>query len=154
MYALLLFLAVMIIFSIRSVVMKLLTKQISVETVIVIVVGINIMLVSLAYLMFFDKKRISNDIQTLMSSSDAPLLWTFLIFAGAVSIGFAYVYYNLISVYKLYHVSLLFSTLPVFILIAGYIFLGETISYKHLIAMFVVITGLVMLESSKGILTS
>ena len=57
MYALLLFFAVMIIFSIRSVVMKLLTKQISVETVIVIVVGINIMLVTLVYLMFFDKKQ-------------------------------------------------------------------------------------------------
>mgnify|MGYP005715994759 FL=1 len=153
MYALLLFFAVMIIFSIRSVVMKLLTKQISVETVIVIVVGINIMLVSLVYLMFFDKKQISEDLKVLMSSPDAPLLWTFLVFAGAVNIGFAYVYYNLISVYKLYHVSLLFSTLPVFILIAGFFFLGETISYTHLIAMFVVVTGLVMLESHKGILT-
>tara|TARA_B100000123_G_C25463420_1_gene311411 strand:+ start:93 stop:554 length:462 start_codon:yes stop_codon:yes gene_type:complete len=153
MYALLLFFAVMIIFSIRSVVMKLLTKQISVETVIVIVVGINIMLVTLVYLMFFDKKQISEDLKVLMSSPDAPLLWTFLVFAGAVNIGFAYVYYNLISVYKLYHVSLLFSTLPVFILIAGFFFLGETISYTHLIAMFVVVTGLVMLESHKGILT-
>ena len=153
MYALLLFFAVMIIFSIRSVVMKLLTKQISVETVIVIVVGINVMLVTLVYLMFFDKKQISEDLRVLMSSPDAPLLWTFLVFAGAVNIGFAYVYYNLISVYKLYHVSLLFSTLPVFILIAGFFFLGETISYTHLIAMFVVVTGLVMLESHKGILT-
>ena len=91
MYALLLFFAVMIIFSIRSVVMKLLTKQISVETVIVIVVGINVMLVTLVYLMFFDKKQISEDLRVLMSSPDAPLLWTFLVFAGAVNIGFAYV---------------------------------------------------------------
>ena len=55
MYALILFVLVMIVFSLRSVVMKILRKKISVETVLVMLVGINFFLVLIAYLLFFDK---------------------------------------------------------------------------------------------------
>ena len=59
----------------------------------------------------------------------------------------------MIKVHKLYHVSLLLATLPVFVLLSSYFILGEKINYKHLVAMFIIIVGLIMLETHQGILT-
>ena len=153
MYALILFVLVMIVFSLRSVVMKILRKKISVETVLVMLVGINFFLVLIAYLLFFDKKRIKEDAVLLLTSPDAPAMWSILIFAGIVSVGFGYVYYHAISVYKLYHVSLLLATLPIFVLLSAYFLLGEKITPTHLVSMAIIIFGLVILEYDKGLLT-
>ena len=153
MYVLILFVLAMFVFSGRSVVMKVLRKKISVETVLVMLVGINFFLVLISYLLFFDKKRIAEDMELLTTSPDAPVLWSILVFAGMVSVGFGYVYYHAISVYKLYHISLLLATLPVFTLISAYFLLGEKITPTHLISMVIIIFGLVVLEYDKGILT-
>ena len=64
-----------------------------------------------------------------------------------------FVYFNMIKIHKLYHVSLLLATLPVFVLLSSYLILGEKINYTHLVAMFIIVVGLVMLESHQGILT-
>ena len=153
MYPILLFLLAMFIFSIRGVVIKMLTKKVSVETVMVMVAGINLLMILLAYVLFFNKKRINEDMTLLMSSENAPVMWSILVFAGMVSLGFAYVYFHMIKHHKLYHVSLLLATLPVFVLVSSYFILGEKINYKHLVAMFIIIVGLIMLETHQGILT-
>lgn len=153
MYAVLLFIMAMFIFSVRGVVVKMLTKQVSIETVMVMIAGINLLMILFAYLFLFNKERINKDMNLLTTTKDAPLLWAILVFAGAVSLGFAYVYFHMIKVHKLYHVSLLLATLPVFVLFSSYMILGEKISYTHLVAMFIIIVGLVMLETHQGILT-
>ena len=50
MYAVLLFIMAMFIFSVRGVVVKMLTKKVSVETVMVMIAGINLTMILLAYL--------------------------------------------------------------------------------------------------------
>ena len=153
MYPLLLFLIAMFIFSVRGVVVKMLTKKVSIETVMVMIAGINLLMILLAYMFLFNKERINQDMKLLMTANDAPMLWGILIFAGMVSLGFAFVYFHMIKVHKLYHVSLLLATLPVFVLLSSYFILGEKINYKHLVAMFIIIVGLIMLETHQGILT-
>lgn len=153
MYPILLFLAVMFVFSLRSVVMKLLTKKISVETILIIVIAINLFLMLLCYCFLFDKKRIQTDLKLLLKDNDAYVLWVVLFIAGIVSVVFRYVYYNMIKEHNLYHVSLLLATLPIFVLTTSYFILGEIITMRHFIAMIVIITGVVLLESKGGILT-
>ena len=153
MYAVLLFIMAMFIFSVRGVVVKMLTKKVSVETVMVMIACINLTMILLAYLFLFNKERINRDMNLLITAKDAPLLWGILIFAGCVSLGFAFVYFNMIKIHKLYHVSLLLATLTVFVLLSSYLILGEKINYTHLVAMFIIVVGLVMLESHQGILT-
>lgn len=143
----------MFVFSLRSVVMKLLTKKISVETIIMIVIAINLSLITLCYLFLFDKKRIHSDMDLLLKDSDAYILWFVLVIAGIVSVIFRYVYYNLIKEHNLYHISLLLATLPVFVLIMSYFILGEDITSRHLIAMVIIVFGAILLESKQGILT-
>ena len=153
MYPILLFITVMFVFSLRSVVMKLLTKKISVERIHMIVIAINLSLISLCYLFLFDKKRIHSDMGLLLKDSDAYILWFVLIIAGIVSVIFRYVYYNMIREHNLYHISLLLATLPVFVLIMSYFILGEDITSRHLIAMVIIVFGAIVLESKQGILT-
>lgn len=153
MYPILLFIAVMFVFSLRSVVMKLLTKKISVETILIIVIGVNLLLMMLCYFFLFDKKRIQSDLNLLLKDSDSHVLWAVLFIAGTVSVVFRYVYYNMIKEHNLYHVSLLLATLPIFILITSYFTLGEVISTRHILAMAIIICGAFLLESKEGILT-
>ena len=152
MYPILLFIAVMFVFSLRSVVMKLLTKKISVETILMIVIGINLLLMMLCYFFLFDKKRIRSDLNLLLKDSDSFILWSVLLIAGTVSVVFRFVYYNMIKEHNLYHVSLL-ATLPIFVLVTSYITLGEEINSRHLLAMAIIISGALLLESKEGILT-
>ena len=142
-----LFIAVMFVFSLRSVVMKLLTKKISVETILMIVIGINFSI------FLFDKKRIRSDLNLLLKDSDSFILWSVLLIAGTVSVVFRFVYYNMIKEHNLYHVSLLLATLPIFVLVTSYITLGEEITSRHLLAMAIIISGAILLESKEGILT-
>jgi drug/metabolite transporter (DMT)-like permease len=153
MYPILLFIAVMFVFSLRSVVMKLLTKKISVETILMIVIGINLLLMMLCYFFLFDKKRIRSDFNLLLKDSDSFILWSVLLIAGMVSVVFRFVYYNMIKEHNLYHVSLLLATLPIFVLVTSYITLGEEITSRHLLAMAIIISGALLLESKGGILT-
>ena len=153
MYPILLFIAVMFVFSLRSVVMKLLTKKISVETILMIVIGINLLLMMLCYFFLFDKKRIRSDFNLLLKDSDSFILWSVLLIAGTVSVVFRFVYYNMIKEHNLYHVSLLLATLPIFVLVTSYITLGEEITSRHLLAMAIIISGAFLLESKEGILT-
>lgn len=148
-----LFIAVMFVFSLRSVVMKLLTKKISVETILMIVIGINLFLMMLCYFFLFDKKRIRSDLNLLLKDSDSFILWSVLLIAGTVSVVFRFVYYNMIKEHNLYHVSLLLATLPIFVLVTSYITLGEEINSRHLLAMAIIISGALLLESKEGILT-
>lgn len=152
-YPILLFCLVMFIFSIRSVIMKVLTKKLSTETILILVILINIVLVLLCYLFFFDKSKIKKEIITIINDPDSLYIWPTLFVIGIISVMFRFVYYSLIKNNNLYHVSLLFSTLPVFILIAGYFILNEKITRLHFIAMIFIIIGVILLENENGILT-
>ena len=59
----------------------------------------------------------------------------------------------MIKEHNLYHVSLLLATLPIFVLVTSYITLGEEINSRHLLAMAIIISGALLLESKEGILT-
>ena len=70
----------MFIFSVRGVVVKMLTKKVSIETVMVMIAGINLLMILLAYMFLFNKERINQDMKLLMTANDAPVLWGILIF--------------------------------------------------------------------------
>ena len=74
------------------------------------------------------------------------------VFAGAVSLGFAYVYFHMIKIHKLYHVSFFCYFASFCFIIILYDTWREN-QLPHLVAMFIIIVGLVMLETHQGILT-
>ena len=91
-------------------------KKVSIETVMVMIAGINLLMILLAYVLF-NKERINQDMTLMMPMM--LLLWGILIFAGMVSLGFAFVYFHMIKVIS-FIMSLLLATLPVFVLLSSF----------------------------------
>lgn len=153
MYVSLLFVLAMFLFSLRSVGEKILTKTITVETMLLVIICLNVIIGLVMYLVVVDKKRVHADINTLVTSENAPTVWLILTYVSIIGVLFAYIYYYLIKTHKLYYVNLLLATFPVFIVVSGYIFLNERITVRHIVSMIVIILGVMLLEYDNEILS-
>jgi len=141
-------LALFISLALRNVAVKKLVTTIDVETTMVMVLFINALVALILYLFVFNTKTITRNIGDLIKQRD-PILFL-PCFASLVGIAFTYAYYRIIEVKKLYFVSLVLSVFPVFVAIAGYIFLNETMNLRQVFAMCIIISGIILLNLSDG----
>ena len=132
--------------ALRNVAVKKLVTKIDVETTMVMVLFINAFFAMMLYFFVFDRKTIMQNIGKLVEKRDPVLLLPW--FASLVGITFTYVYYRIIEVKELYFVSLVLSIFPVFVAIAAYIFLNETMNLYQMLAMFIILSGVVLLNVS------
>lgn len=133
--------------ALRNVAVKTAIKKLSVETTLILVLTFNALLALILYLFVFDTKKINNNISELFGKRDPILLLP--IFASIVGLGFSYMYYRIVEVKKLYFISLILSVFPVFVAIAAYFLLNETMNLTQILAMLIVVTGVLMLNLSR-----
>ena len=132
--------------AIRDVIYKKLVHKSSPESLILLFVIVNIFVGLFLYTFVFERAKIHNDFSKLINIEHIPLI----IFSSIVGMLFTYYYYIIIKTEKLYFVNLIFAMYPVFIAIAGYYFLNQTITTNELFAMIIIITGAIMLSYVKS----
>lgn len=127
--------------AVRDVIYKKLVDKIAPESIILIFVIVNILVGVFLYAFVFERSKIHQDFMRVFTLKYASLV----IFSSIVGLVFTYYYYVIIKTEKLYFVSIMLSTYPVFVAIMGYYFLNQTISPKDIFAMMVIIAGIMML---------
>ncbi len=137
------FAAVFIFLGVRSIFIKLLLREIHIESLIFFTAAANLVVVLVAALLFGRLSYIVEDIHELAIH---PNILSYLLYASITAVGFMYYYYTLIKKYKLYHVQTLFAAFPVVIAFFGYFFLKETVSLSHMLAICIVVLGVGMLH--------
>ena len=129
--------------AVREVIQKKLVDKIAPESLILIFVVTNILVGVFLYAFVFERTKIHQDFTRVLTFKYVPLI----ICSSLVGLAFTYYYYVIIKTEKLYFVSLILSIYPVFVAIAGYYFLNQTISPKDIFAMMVIFAGIMMLSS-------
>ena len=135
--------AVFVFLGIRSIFVKLLLKEIHIESLIFFTALANLAVVSVAALLFGKLQPILEDIHDLIIH---PNILSYVLYASITAVGFMYYYYMLIKKYKLYHVQTLFAAFPVVVAFFGYLFLKENVSLSHILAICIVVFGVAMLH--------
>lgn len=131
--------------AVRDVVYKKLVDKIAPESLILIVVVANILVGLVLYAFVFERTKVHQDVMRVMTFQYASLI----ILSSVVGLMFTYYYYVIITTEKLYFVNFIFSIYPIFIAIAGYYFLNQTISVNELFAMITILIGVIMLNYFK-----
>jgi len=132
--------------AIRDVIYKILVHKASPESIVLLFIVTNIFVGLFLYIFVFERAKIHNDFNNLLTIENAPLI----IFSSIVGLTFTYYYYTIIKTEKLYFVNLIFVMYPVFIAIAAYYFLNQKITINEIFAMIVIITGAIMLNYFKS----
>jgi drug/metabolite transporter (DMT)-like permease len=135
--------AVFVFLGIRSIFVKLLLKEIHIESLIFFTALANLAVVLVAALLFGKLQPILEDIHELIIH---PNILSYVLYASITAVGFMYYYYMLIKKYKLYHVQTLFAAFPVVVAFFGYLFLKENVSLSHILAICIVVFGVAMLH--------
>ena len=134
-------LIIVLIFGSIPIVTKYILQHIQLESFIVISYVVYFGLVIL-YLMVMGHEDIYADLVTM---NKKKLLYPLLLLCVISSIITTYLYNKLIKNYKAYLVAAITSVYPAIVVILGYLLLNETITFSHIIGVFMCIFGVFML---------
>ena len=134
-------LIIVLIFGSIPIVTKYILQHIQLESFIVISYVVYFGLV-LLYLMVMGHEDIYAD---LVKMNKKKLLYPLLLLCVISSIITTYLYNKLIKNYKAYLVAAITSVYPAIVVILGYLLLNETITFSHIIGVFMCIFGVFML---------
>ena len=134
-------LIIVLIFGSIPIVTKYILQHIQLESFIVISYVFYFGLV-LLYLMVMGHQDIYADLVTM---NKKKLLYPLLLLCVISSIITTYLYNKLIKNYKAYLVAAITSVYPAIVVILGYLLLNETITFSHIIGVFMCIFGVFML---------
>lgn len=134
-------LIIVLIFGSIPIVTKYILQHIQLESFIVISYVVYFGLV-LLYLMVMGHEDIYADLVTM---NKKKLLYPLLLLCVISSIITTYLYNKLIKNYKAYLVAAITSVYPAIVVILGFLLLNETITFSHIIGVFMCILGVFML---------
>ena len=134
-------LIIVLIFGSIPIVTKYILQHIQLESFIVISYVVYFGLV-LLYLMVMGHEDIYADLVTM---NKKKLLYPLLLLCVISSIITTYLYNKLIKNYKAYLVAAITSVYPAIVVILGFLLLNETITFSHIIGVFMCIFGVFML---------
>lgn len=134
-------LIIVLIFGSIPIVTKYILQHIQLESFIVISYVFYFGLV-LLYLMVMGHEDIYADLVTM---NKKKLLYPLLLLCVISSIITTYLYNKLIKNYKAYLIAAITSVYPAIVVILGYLLLNETITFSHVIGVFMCIFGVFML---------
>lgn len=134
-------LIIVLIFGSIPIVTKYILQHIQLESFIVISYVFYFGLV-LLYLMVMGHQDIYADLITM---NKKKLLYPLLLLCVISSIITTYLYNKLIKNYKAYIIAAITSVYPAIVVILGYLLLNETITFSHVIGVFMCIFGVFML---------
>lgn len=134
-------LVIVLIFGSIPIVTKYILQHIQLESFIVISYVVYFGLV-LLYLMVMGHEDIYADLVTM---NKKKLLYPLLLLCVISSIITTYLYNKLIKNYKAYLVAAITSVYPAIVVILGFLLLNETITFSHIIGVFMCILGVFML---------
>ena len=134
-------LIIVLIFGSIPIVTKYILQHIQLESFIVISYVVYFGLV-LLYLMVMGHEDIYADLVTM---NKKKLLYPLLLLCVISSIITTYLYNKLIKNYKAYLIAAITSVYPAIVVILGYLLLNETITFSHVIGVFMCIFGVFML---------
>jgi drug/metabolite transporter (DMT)-like permease len=134
-------LIIVLIFGSIPIVTKYILQHIQLESFIVISYVFYFGLV-LLYLMVMGHQDIYADLVTM---NKKKLLYPLLLLCVISSIITTYLYNKLIKNYKAYLIAAITSVYPAIVVILGYLLLNETITFSHVIGVFMCIFGVFML---------
>jgi drug/metabolite transporter (DMT)-like permease len=132
---------IVLIFGSIPIVTKYILRHIQVESFIVFSSVIYFGLV-LLYLMIMEHEDIYSDLVTMNKKG---LLYPLLLLCVLSSIVTSYLYNKLLQENKAYLVAAITSVYPAIAVILGYLILNETITFPHIIGVFMCIFGVFML---------
>jgi len=135
-------LAVSTIYGITPLMEKYIIKFIEIESFIILS-GLIIFMVCATYWFFFHKKKLWKDIQTI---KNYPILFL-LLFTTTILIYIVanFLYMSVIKHNKTYLGTSMIATYPIITVLLGYLLYNEDISLTHILGVFFIIGGVVLL---------
>lgn len=131
------------IYGITPLMEKYILKFIEIESFIILN-GLLVFLFCATYWIFFHKNRMWKDIETVKNSPTLIVLLALTSFLIYIVANFFYMY--VIKHHKTYLVTAIIASYPIVTVILGYLLFNEDITLTHMLGVFFVIGGIVLLN--------
>lgn len=133
-----------VIFGFVPLMKKIVLKEISIDTLIVIS-GVFYFVVTLLFLSSVDLAVVAKDVTTL---NRGVALYVTLFIAMALIFVANYYYLSVIRVNKSYYATALVAVYPMVTALLGYLLMGEALTLKHLIGIVAIVFGVSMMSDT------